>query len=220
MKTFLHAALCAASIASALGQSQSPSKPILPMGPPELLRFLPAPPAGWEMKESRAKSFYNEWLVCQASRQFTLLSPAVPSQKPAPPAITNVRLTDTGMYPILAADFEAFKPGKYGNMESLYLGSLPARKAILPDGERLRVLLKGRFIVEVETHHQQPNSSATWLRQFDFTRLESVPSSGIEKLPNPLRVMTIDELNPKLNTSYEVNWSTDQQLEAARNRKR
>lgn len=210
------------TVQSANAQSVAAHRPILPLTPSELIKFLPGTPTGWELKESRAKSFYNEWLVSQASREFSHPADAQslpPGATPAPPQVTRVRLTDTGYTPALFADFEEFKPGKYGNTESLYVDSLPARRISLSGGERLRVLVKARFVLEVEVHGQPPNASIAWLRQLNFARLNSVPDSGIEKLPNPVTAVTIDELNPKLNGSYQVSWSTQEDLDAARRRK-
>lgn len=197
----------------------SARKPVIPLSPAELIKLLPAVPAGWEMKESKANSFYNEWLASIASRQFVQLPSPGPNASPGPPPRTHVRITDTGYHPVLFSDFQEFKPGKYGNTESLYVDSLPARRITLSDGERLRVLVKARFVLEVEVHSQPPNASIAWVRQLNFSRLNSVPDSGIEKLPNPVTAVSIDELNPKLNSSYQVSWSTQEDLDAARKRK-
>jgi hypothetical protein len=201
-------------------QVRSSHKPVAALQPVDLIKLLPVVPKGWAMKESKANSFYNEWLVSQANRQFVATPnlPATAGVTGVPP-ITRLRLTDTGYTPALVADFEEFKPGKYGNTESLYFNSLPARRITFPDGERMRVLVKGRFVVEVETHNQPPNAAMAWLGQFDFMRINSIPDSGPEKLPNPVTVVSIDELNPKANGSYQVSWSTQADLDAARRRK-
>jgi hypothetical protein len=223
MKTLVFSLALIFAVRHANGQAVPTHKPIIPVAPAELIKLLPAVPAGWELKQSRAKSFYNEWLVSQANREFS--HPPLPPQSlspgatPGPPQITRIRLTDTGYTPALFADFEAFKPGKYGNTESLYIDSLPARRMTLSDGERVRVLVKARFVLEVEVHGQLPNASIAWIKQLNFARLNSVPDSGVEKLPNPVTAVTIDELNPKLNGSYQVSWSTQEDLDAARKRK-
>lgn len=193
----------------------------MPLPPVELIKFLPIAPAGWEMKESKANSFYNEWLASLATRRFSQLPPVISGTNatPAPEQITTVRITDTGYHPVLFADFEQFKPGKYGNTESLNFGSFPGRRITFSGGERLRILVKNRFVIEFETRNQPPNATIAWARQFDFSRLNAVPESGIEKLPNPVTAVSIDELNPKLNSSYQVSWSTQEDLDAARRRK-
>jgi hypothetical protein len=93
------------------------------------------------------------------------------------------------------------------------------RISALSDGDRLRVLVKGRFVVEVETHNQPPNAAIAWARQFDIPKITGTSDSIVAKLPNPVTVVSIDELNPKANSSYQVNWSTQEDLDAARRRK-
>ncbi len=193
-------------------------KPIIPLQPVDLIKFLPAAPRGWELKESKAKSFYNEWLASQANRELIQQSQSNPTGNPQK-SITRLRITDTGYNPALFGDFEQFKPGKYGNTESFAMGAFPARRMTFSGGERLRILLKARFVVEVETHNQPPNACMLWIRQFNFSQLSALPDSGDEKLPNPVTVVSIDELNPKANGSYQVSWSTQGDLDAARQRK-
>lgn len=222
MKPFVHVLAISLSLACARGQTAPARSTFLPLGPVDIIKLLPAAPRDWQMKASRANSFYNESLTSQASREFLGPPPqlSVSSASPAPAPVTRLRLTDTGKNPALFADFEEFKPGKYGNTESLYVDSIPARRITLPDGERLRMLLKGRFVIEVETHNQQPNAALVWMRQFDIPRISGTPDLPAGKLPNPVTVVSIDELNPKLNSSYQLNWSTQADLDEARNRKR
>ena len=133
--------------------------------------------------------------------------------------MTRLRLTDTAYNRAMYADFEEFKPGKYGNTESLYVDGLAARKITLKDGDRLRVLVKGRFVAEVETHNLPPNAAIAWARLFDIQKITATSDSIVAKLPNPVTVVSIDELNPKGNSSYQINWSTQEDLDAARRRK-
>lgn len=213
--------LCVSSDA-AFAQSAPARKLMAPLEPADLLKLLPAAPAGWQMKDSKATSFYNEWLVSQATRRFEgPPPPAAAGSKASNPPVTTIRLSDTGYSSFLYADFEDFKPGKYGeNQESLYVASLPARHALIPNGERLRVLIRGRFIIEVEATYQKPEAAAGWVQLFDLRRLQSAPDTGVETLPNPVRVNSIDELNPRANSSYEISWSTEKDLEEARKRTR
>jgi len=196
-------------------------KTVLPLAPSELLKLLPATPRDWQIKESKAKSFYNETLVSQANRQLVGPPPppaAAPAGTPTPPT-TMIRLTDTAYNPAMYADFEEFKVGKYGNTESLNVDGLPARKITLSNGDRLRILVRNRFVIEVETHNQPPNAAISWAHQFDVAKINAVPDSVVQKLPNPVTVVSIDELNPKANSSYQVSWSTQDDLDAARRRK-
>ena len=109
---------------------------------------------------------------------------------------------DTGYYPSFNGDFENFRVGKYPGAESLVIAGMPARRMTLSaTKERLRVSVRGRFIVEVETENQPPNTSQAWLKVFDFRRVGSIPDSGSTQLPKPLTIQSVDELNPKNNTT-------------------
>jgi hypothetical protein len=219
MKKFLHCFFLV-FLCAAVAEMVPAHKPIVPLEPADLIKLLPATPQGWELKESKGKSFYNEWLVSQASRQLLQL-PQQDSNgaRPTPPAMTRLQITDTGYNPALFGDFDQFKPGKYGNTESLSFGSFPARRMMFSGGERLRILVKARFVVEIETGNQVPNATMMWAKLFDFSRLNSIPDNGIETLSNPVTVVSIDEMNPKANSSYQVSWSTQEDLDAARKRK-
>ena len=159
------------------------------------------------MADSSAKSFFLGWICAQASREFQHPAPANPNGPPPPPFITRVRLMDTGYYPSFNGDFENFRVGKYSNAESLVIGGMPARRiTISPVRERLRVSVRGRFIVEVETDNQRPNSGQAWLQYVDFRKIATIPDSGALELPKPILIETIDELNPAKNSSSQLHW--------------
>jgi hypothetical protein len=182
-------------------------EPIIPEKPAGLLRFLPGPPAGWTMTDSSAKSFFISWICSQATREFQHPAPVEPGSPPPPPFITRIRLMDTGYYPSLNGDFENFKVGKYSNAESIVISGMPARKiTISPTRERLRVSVRGRFIVEVETDNQRPNSGQAWLQYLDFRRVSAIPDSGASQLPKPIIIENVDELQPARNSSSQVYW--------------
>jgi len=182
-------------------------KPITPLPPAELFAFLPPSPTGWQLKESKAKNFFIGWLCAQASREFD--QPLKPQSGNARglTAITRIRVMDTGYYPSFNGDFENFRVGKYPGAESLVIAGMPARRMTLSaTKERLRVSVRGRFIVEVETENQPPNTSQAWLKLFDFRRVSSIPDSGSTQLPKPLTIQSVDELTPKNNTTSQLYW--------------
>src|SRR5439155_466953 len=73
--------------------AQSSHKPLVPVAPAELLRYLPGAPADWKMTESSAKSFFLGWVCAQATREFQHPAPAPtqPGAAPPPPYVTRVR---------------------------------------------------------------------------------------------------------------------------------
>lgn len=184
-------------------------KPIVPVPPAELLPLLPATPTGWELKQSVAKNMFVEWLCSNAMREFqrpsTLASK--PGATPSPPQIARIKILDTGYFPSFNGDFENFQVGNYGTNESLMINGMRARRiAIGPDHIRLKVSVRGRFVVEIEVQHQPARSELSWVGVIDFRKLEALPDSGSEKLPKPIIISTVDELNPKKNATSELHW--------------
>lgn len=227
---FFHAANAQrqATPPAALPSSPTAHRPILPLPPEELLRFLPSPPREWKLTESRASSIFMGWMRSEATRQFLFQPPPAggpdaPSSPP-PPQTTRVRVYDTGYFPAFSGDFEYFAPGRYGPRgESFFLGSLPAHRYPLGGsqdgdgdaGERLRVSVRRRFIVEIDTRNQPPKAGLTWLQTVDLTRLQQVPDTGADRLPRPVVQVQIDELNPGNNRSLQSYWMDDDRGEKA-----
>lgn len=189
--------------------------PIVPLKPEELLSLLPTPPAGWKLQVSKANTSFMEWMMTQANREFSYSTPPTTAgvSSPAPPQITRFRLTDTGFFPSFAGVFADFQVGKYGNEESLMIESLPARRIKLSNGgERLVVLMKRRFLVQIEVHNQPANAVLSWLKQVDLRRIAAVPDNGSTQLPRPIVVSRIDELEPKNNSSSQLYYANDSEM--------
>lgn len=185
-------------------------KPIVPLAPTELIKLLPPTPTGWNMTQSTAKNFFVEWICSQATREFQHPSPvnAKPGAKPPPPQITRVRLMDTGYFPSFNGDFENFRVGKYGAAETLVINGMPARRFLVgANHERLRLSVRGRFIVEIETENQPSNTAQSWLRVIDFQQVNRIPDASATILPKPIHITKIDEMNPKNNSISDLFWS-------------
>lgn len=184
-------------------------KPVVPAKPSDLIKLLPVAPAEWKMTNSTAKSYFIGWMCSQATRQFEHPAPPLtqPGATPSPPFITRIQLMDTGFFPTFNGDFDNFQIGKYSNAESLTINGMPARKiTISRTRERLRVSIRGRFIVEVETDNQPSNSAQSWLQLFDFKKISAILDTGATQLPQPIVVETIDELQPTKSSTSELHW--------------
>lgn len=182
---------------------QTPHKPIIPLEPDQLLKFLPAAPAGWQLKKSTAKTFFVEWVCAQASREFERIP--TPNAPAAPAQCTTVTLVDTGYFPAFNGPFDGFKPGKYGAFESLMIGNMRARRSkMAADRESLQASVRGRFIVTVEVKNQPQASEQAWLNTFNFPAINAIPDTGAESLPQPIKLKNVDELVPTRNSTSTV----------------
>lgn len=195
-------------VAAMAGDAQI-QKPLLPVPPAELLKYLPSAPPNWTVTESGAKNLFVSWLCAQATREFHHPSSmrAAPGDPPPPPFITRVRLMDTGYFPSFNGDFENFRVGKYSNAESLLTFGMPSRRiTISPTRERLRISVRGRFIVEIETDNQPADSGKAWLQFIDFRNIAAIPDTGGSELPKPIIIQVVDELHPTNNSSSKLYW--------------
>lgn len=190
-----------------LCQSAGSRKPLVPLAPTELLKMLPPPPTGWRLVKSTANNYFMGWLCAQATREYEPTASNGSGKVEEKPAKTILRLMDTGYYPAFNGDFENFKVGKFGAAESLVVEGMPARRFTLgPAHQRIRLSLRGRFIVEIETTNQPPASLDSWLRLIDFKAIETLPDSGADALPVPIIITKVDELKPANNSSSKLYW--------------
>ncbi len=198
-------------------------KPILPLPPSEMLKLMPAAPQGWELKQSHASNNFVDWLTTEAFREFARPPVSGPSgiqstQDTASPApmITRIRIMDTGYWPSLTGDFDAFKVSKMPGGETLLFGGLQAMLTPLgKNGQRLRISVKRRFVVQVDALNQPANSVTNWAKLVDFVKLAQIPDSGAEQLPKPIVITTVDELDPRKNSTSKMQWMSDAEIEAA-----
>ncbi len=214
-------------LVTALGlqaQSVPPTghKPILPIAPADILPLMPPTPDTWELKQSRATNAFTQWLSTEGFREYT--HPALPpsgaapgsSATPAPPMILRIRIMDTGYNPILSGDFEQFAPEKSAAGEKLMLNGFQATMVPLGQGaERLRISIKRRFIVQIDTLNQPPGAAIKWVKAVNLAQLVQVPDSGADQLPRPIPMKTIDELYPQKSSSTKMQWMSDEEVEAA-----
>lgn len=206
---FVRVVTALSCIVSAAAQSPAGGTraPIVPLTPAHLLTYLPSTPPRWALAASRAESYYTSWLHTRAEREFRYTPPAQPDGAKSPVQITKITLLDTGYAPGAFGDFEDFKPGRYGSEESLVIAGMPARHSPLgKNGERVRVAVNRRFIVQFDLFDQAPNTATNWARAFDFQRLAGLQPTGATSLPKPIPIVHVDELNAANNSNSYLFW--------------
>src|SRR5439155_5122769 len=128
-------------LVSAVGYGQVPvHKPIAPLSPNELLKFLPGTPQQWVLVSSTANNTFSDWLTSRATRTFRL-AVAGSSAPNTPAQITKATISDTGYYRELLSQFANFRPGKGIGVEQLVVNSMPAIKVSRGATEILSVLI-------------------------------------------------------------------------------
>ena len=192
---------------------------VLPIPPAQLLALLPKTPDKWQLKQSQASNFVVDWASARANREFVYTPPASnPADAPPPPLNLRVSITDTGYYQGLMSDFEGL-PGPKSPVEALVLNGFPARQVTLgKTGARLRVLVNGRYVVQIEVQNQPVSSAQQWLRLVEVSKVASLPTEGDPTLPRPYTIIRIDEVNPQNNSKSEVTFATQEEADRAARR--
>ena len=195
---------------------------VLPLLPAQLLGLLPKTPDQWQLKQSQASNFVVDWASTRAIREFSYTPPAAnPGDTPPPPLDLRISITDTGYYQGLMSDFDGLPTAKNSTVEGLVLNGFPARQVAQGrNGGRLRVLINGRYVVQVEVQNQPVSSAQQWLKLVDLNKVASLPTEGDPTLPRPYTIIRIDEINPRNSSTSEVTFATQEEADrAARGRR-
>jgi hypothetical protein len=185
--------------------------PFLPLKPQDLLPDMPGAPEGWKMLTSTSMdTFANEWLTTTATRFFKKQPPpAAPGAPPPPPQTMLVSITDTGY----KSDFKSVVTPVKGvppQQNSTYLqiaGEYPARKFKESDTNTLLdYLVKGRFLVEIQSENVSDDDLKKYAEQFNLTKLMAAPDQGDAGPSVPVTVSFVDEMNPKNSRSHQIVW--------------
>ena len=198
-------------------------RPVVPLPPADLLALLPKTVDEWQLKQSHANNFIMDWVFSQAQREFSYTPPpsttAQPGDPPPPPMTLRFTITDTGYYANLMADLGPAATNK-GGAETLTLNGFPARRmSVGQTGARLRLLVKNRYVVQIDVQNQPTDSVQRWLGLLDPAKLAALPIEGEETLQRPFPITRIDELEPRNSSVSMATWATQAELDA-RMRKR
>ena len=196
--------------------AQTTPPPRTPVGAAELFACLPPAIREWQLTQSQAKSTFSEWLKTEATREFTGPPPPLTpgSTTVGPPPKTKITIIDTGFYPAFCGVFQDFQPGPAeGGIEKLMVSSLPATRSAAADGSvQLQAFVARRFIVRIRIDHQPGKKPDDWLSAVNLAGLNALATKGNAKLPDPLPMFVIDELNPKRSRSYQMEFTTEEEV--------
>lgn len=195
---------------------------MLPIAKPQdLWQMMPGEMETWELKTSTAESRFNRWLEVRAVREYEKIQTLeeVESGKPVPPAKTRIVVTDTAGFPGAIDFFDGFEPGKddeneEDEIEREILSGWPA--FFIPYGENelvVEMLVAKRFLVEITLLHQPRRFVGQWVRRMDLGGLAGVPRTEVVALPETVKVMRIDQLNPERNRAYLLATTSNSRVE-------
>lgn len=204
MKTILILLLAAGSFTSLCPGEERGS--LLPISPGDLLKCLPAAPAGWMLTASKGEHLLNFRPMSRAERTFTRPLPPDPAS-PAGGQLETVKVSlidvaDTGG---LVETFEERRT----SAQKISIGSLPAfRMPGTGESDRVEMLLLDRFILTVTLQSPSGGKVDPWVEKFNGHLLRSLAGKReffSRKESYDFAAEKIDELNPK--RSKKVFWS-------------
>ncbi len=212
--------LAAASTGFAVAQDDEPAVGFTPVSPLELWKVMPGRLDTWELLVSTGETRFGEWLESRVVREYRKLpdasggEPAKPAgAEPTPPARTRIVITDTGGFEGAVAHFQDFVPGESDGIERKTLAGHPA--FVIPWGEKelgVELLVEGRFRVEITLENQPPRFIQEWLRRLDLRALAGIPAGEKIPLPEEIRILQIDQLEPRKNRAYLLATTSDARL--------
>jgi len=222
----------AGSLAGGNLSAQDSTKAMVPVRPSELLKSLPAAPAGWKVTHSVGEDLPDVWPKAKAVREYILEIPNPTGQGPAIP-VEKIQLivVDTAGQPGSLRRFAPPVPGEERPPgERIQVGAMPAiRKPKEGQKERVDALALDRFLLVASVEPLSPPANAPlvsppkmekpedWIQKFNVEILRNAPKSeakiDVEK-DHSMLVERIDELNPAQSSKSTWTFSVEDQLQA------
>lgn len=175
-----------------------------PVSPQALLDALPKKVPQWKVTESFGQTVYSEWIETVGTRTFERLPD--PKKPDAAGARLTVSLVDTGLYPPSLSIFKDFSPGRSGNVEKVMVQSYPTVITMIESrGMLVEMQVAKRYILEFEFTGIETRDLLPWIKAVNIQALSRLPQKEMPKLPNPVPMLVIDELQPENNSSYDLH---------------
>jgi len=150
---------------------------------------------------SRGENLLSGWLATEVVREYEFQPPAKdPGAPPLPPKKTFVRISDTGYWQEGKGTSANAKPPK-GAKKGGFQG-YPMVQSQHEGKMRSMITVKDRFIIVVETENQTPRETEEWLKFINYDLLKRLPDDGPTVLPQPVKMIVVDEINPAQSRTY------------------
>jgi hypothetical protein len=179
----------------------------LPVAPSKLLEWLPACPVEWELLKSQGRTLFQTHLESHAVREFRVFH--VPGEDlEAPPDVMVVAIRDTcGQGPLLEPFLKENAQPLGGDMRLGKWGDNPVNLVrVGPDKQSLRLLIAGRFIVEMVYPTKNNNLRAInpWMKACNLAAMKSAKQETRPPILNRVLLEYVDELDPTRSRRYSL----------------
>lgn len=190
---------------------------LIPSAPERLLDILPDTLPRWKLTKSEAKSYATRGFYTVAVREFTeILPPEVDAKTKTPLKITlEIRDTvgeDRQLVPFRLTDEQLqrsqMRKGQWRSYPMIQLNDGDA------EAESVRILVRGRWIVQLTYPNRDFNAAQRWLTQLNLDKVADLNYLRYKNDPNVVPIQVIDELDPRRSSKYWKSVTTDKDLEA------
>ncbi|MEM7010508.1 MAG: hypothetical protein AAF585_03390 [Verrucomicrobiota bacterium] len=181
------------------------------------MAILPEPLPRWKVTKSEAKSYAARGFYTMAVREFTeILPPDIDANTKTPlKVVVEIRDTageDRQLVPFRLTEEQLqrsqMKKGQWRSYPMIQLNDGDA------EAESVRLLIRGRWIVQLTYPDNDLNAAQRWLTQLKLYRISDLNYLRYKNDPNVVPIQVIDELNPQRNSKYWKSVTTDADLEA------
>lgn len=190
---------------------------LIPSSPQALLDALPVALPRWSVTRSEARSYVAGGFYAQAMREFTEILPPEVAANTRTPLKVIVELRDTcesenqlrpfRMTPeqLLAANL---KMGQWRDLPALKVNDGAVER------EAVRILLRGRWILQVVYSGRDFRAAEHWLDQIDLAKINNLHYRRYAADPEAVPIVHVNEVDPTRSRRYFVSVTTRADLDA------
>jgi hypothetical protein len=228
---YLALLLLSSFVAASDAQEMDDSKFVRPLAPADLLALLPGTPENWKLTASNGLEKLSVNLAPETfvTRQY-LFVPPPPTDgviiPPGPDKTIQLTLIDTGNDP---TRFGAFNGFKIDNGPSSPSSGTTAYKNFMADGLQvvqyqkdslctINIAVSERILLFMRLDNVDDRTRDKWLKIINLPKLAQT-CAQLPKVPlvtGMLTMQSIDELNPKVNSTSQFPYTTKADLQRTR----
>ena len=194
---------------------------LIPSSPESLLRILPSELPRWELTRSEAKSYAARGFFSQAMREYTEVLPPDVKARTQTPLKMLIQIRDTaenetqlGPFRMTPEQLQAspFKRGEWKGAPLLMMNDGDAERT------SARILLRGRWILQIVFPNRDFGAAQRWLEQVDLEGVSRLSYVRYSEAPDVIPIQQIDELNSARSRKYWLSVNRAADIEAATER--
>jgi hypothetical protein len=167
-----------------------------PLSPRDLLALLPQPPPNWTLSVSHGRNHFVSTLGTVATREYRGKFPDA-----AVESVWTLAIEDTGG---ASSKLEAYR-AESGEGERIH--GRPALWRESPGGPLILFCVADRFILKGTLKNGTAAQLKELMERVNISALTEVATGPTSAVPNPVVLVTVDELNPASSRTSTLHWT-------------